>query len=336
MIKKRRLWGATILLCSVGPFVAILAAASAGVNTADLSLANTAPLPVPSESATLQSQANAIFERFNGTPFQRDAAGVLQAWALNGPMDGCMSDAGYPKWDWSTTRNMSPRTNALGSSTFLAAPMSNAQSNAAKDMVSSIRAEESLRTMEISLDEQKAVLSCLDQVPQVSDELAESASVPEVIQHLRSDSWSMLNELDQKYGSLTAYAACFHNLAAPEDLIDSAQSDWHEYLAGLLPRASELPGPTTLPDAASLEWKAFVATETKLELLDWRCRGATYVGNLDRALQAVEQFKADHIAEIDQATAAWLLVVDRAKDLGFHGQQGSIEASSQVDQLEVP
>lgn len=75
------------------------------------------------DSIRVQAHANRVFERFHGTQRQRNAGGVLQAYALNGAMDRCMEQAGVPSWDWSATRNTAPRVHATATSVFFSEPM---------------------------------------------------------------------------------------------------------------------------------------------------------------------------------------------------------------------
>jgi len=282
--------------------------------------------PPSDTSLALHARANEVFEAFNGTVRQRDASGVLQAWSLNGAMDKCMEDAGFPQWDWSATRNAAPRTNALGTSVFFSEPMVHAYSNALMDIVESSRAEERLRTSVLTPDEDAAVGKCLEATPVTSDEAATSYSTPEVAAALRSHWWVMVDSFDSKYGDMSAYTSCFGRGDRELEVDLGVTGDsWQQVLAELAPPPSKTP-----PDAASQlttapAWSSFTQTEALVESIDWTCRAAIYEAHLDEVESAVDQFLADHADEIAQAQAEWLKVEQRATELGFYGQDGSID-----------
>lgn len=144
------------------------------------------------ESGSLQSEANRILESFSGTPSQRDASGVVQAWELNGVMAVCMRAAGSPDWDWAGVRNRAPRTDGLGTSVFFKSPVSAAYSTAMTDISDAIVAEEQARTMAAPAEQEEAIDQCIKSVPASSDDDADAAATPAIVRTLRDQWWAML------------------------------------------------------------------------------------------------------------------------------------------------
>lgn len=276
-------------------------------------------------SDIVQAKANAVFESFNGTVAQRDASGVLQSWALNGGMDTCMQSEGFPEWDWSATRNVAPRTNALDTSVFFAAPLGHSYSNALIDMAPAILAEKAVRERELSNEEAVAVSRCVESTKATSDEAATQASIPVVVQHLRNKWWAMLTSLDERYGNVQEYDACFAREAKSLAVSATQGDSWKAGLANLVPSASEVPQSADEPFADGGPWSVFVTAEAQLEAVDWGCRSGVYESHLADVEAAIAEFASKNAADIEAAKAAWADVEKSAAELGFMGQSGSLE-----------
>ncbi|MCL8026975.1 hypothetical protein [Nocardioides bruguierae] len=295
---------------------------------------NALPLRAGDSSADtdqLQTEANAVFSRFNGTVEQRNASGVIQAWTLNGAMDQCMSEAGYPQWDWSATRNLAPRTNALGTSVFFTDPQGGSYSHALMDVVDASRLEEDLRSEELSEAETVAVQGCVKSTPPTSDDTTSQQSTPSEAVQLRSEWWSMLTALDAKYGDSEAYASCFRDradqIATPDG--DHLTADtWVMYLGSHAPAGSDTPSTTDPPSTYSSAWNAYIGLEADVESVDWACRSPVYEEHSDEVLDAVSRFAVDNAAAIAAAEDGWDTIVTRAAQLGFHGQSGSLDGQT--------
>ena len=275
---------------------------------------------VPSEqSSEVQAYANSVFESFNGTPTERDASGRLQAWGLNGAMDECMRSLGFPNWDWSSHHNGAPRTNALDVSLFFAPPLAHSYSNAMRDIVHTLAAEERARAVEPSEDEDVAINQCADTTTgsQMSDDELDEFSRPAIVADLRNEWWSMLASWDADYGKVRSYNRCFDEGANARSLVvKSTNGDrWKGKLSHLLPRAADIPPTAAGPDAGNAVWQGFIAVETSLEELDWACRSAVYERHLDDIEEAVSDFADEHAAEIEQARSEWAEYVERAAEL---------------------
>lgn len=281
---------------------------------------------VPPSSDRVQAQANRVFESFAGSVFQRDASMVLQAWKSNGAMDGCMEREGFPEWDWSATRNLTPRTNALGASTFFAAPMALAQSAAIADTAEAAAMEHELLTMELSPAEDAAVGRCLDSAPALPETQAAQFSTPKTVSGLRDKWWAMLDSWDKEHGDTDRYNACFAKQRDAQGLSSEVTGEtWRGFVASEAPRPRSSSKTPAGPFTEGAEWAALESLETTLELVDWNCRQAVYTEHLADIEDDIAEFGRDHASEISSAQQDWPSVEERAAELGFTGQRGSLE-----------
>ncbi|HET7329034.1 MAG TPA: hypothetical protein VFJ14_17320 [Nocardioidaceae bacterium] len=100
---------------------------------------------------------------------------------------------------------------------------------------------------------------------------------------------------------------------------------WKLYLAQQAPSPSETPPHASSPLSTGPAWERFARNEAKLESIDWTCRASVYEAHLDSVEAAITTFQTDHAREIEQAQAEWLAIEERAEDVGFHGQVGSLD-----------
>ena len=266
-------------------------------------------------SAELQTRADSVFERFNGTPAQRDAAGLLQAWALNGAMDVCMKSQGFPEWDWSAARHAAPRTNALDTSVFFAHPLNHSYSKSLRDSTAFLTTEEALRTTELTEAETAAALKCAKSTPPTSDEAAAAASTPPGVAQLRDQWWSMLSSWQEKYGDVGAYNQCF---AEGTDglAIDSTNGDsWKGELATLAPRPADAPPASEGAVSGSPTWQDFLRLEGALDEVDWSCRSDIYESHVADVMSEIDAFVDEHSLDISGAESAWRELETRARTL---------------------
>ncbi len=298
------------------------AALAAQFGAFDRSLAPSSDQP-SSDSAAVQTRADQLFESFNGSQRQRNASGVLQAWSLNSPMDTCMSELGHPEWDWSALRNTAPPTDALGTSVWFKNPHGRAYSRAMFSTSAAIRAEEQARVEAPPPDQTKAIDACAGRVAPSSDDEAESVSTPEEVADLRSAWWGMLESWDARYGDATAYAECFARAQADDEGPAVPGDSWQSVLAQQLPPAKDVPVGDSAPVTEA--WQAFLALEARLEQDDWSCRAEVYNDHLGDIARAIEDFAAEHRTEMEAAGRAWTEIEERAAELGFVGQPGSVD-----------
>jgi len=266
-------------------------------------------------SAELQTRADSVFEKFNGAPAQRDSAGLLQAWALNGAMNVCMNSQGYPEWDWSAAHHAAPRTNALDTSVFFAHPLNHSYSNSLRDSTAFLTAEESLRTTELTEAETAAALECAKSTPPTSDEAAAAASTPPGVAQLRDQWWSMLSSWQEKYGDVEAYNQCFAE-GADGLAIDSTNGDsWKGELATLAPRPADVPPASEGEVSGSPAWQDFMKLEGALDEVDWSCRSEIYESHVADVMHEIDAFADKHTLDISGAESAWRELEIRAKTL---------------------
>jgi hypothetical protein len=307
------------------PLIAVVATTTIvlGTGLADQMLTSTTSSPAEA-SASIQQRANETFERFNGTAHQRNAGGVLQAYALNGAMDACMDEQGFPGWDWSAARNTAPRSNATATSVFFAEPLGNAFSRSLSDRAAELRSERRLLTTPAQPAEDAAIDLCLEITPPTSDDAADAQSAPPEAQALRAKWWGMLEELDARHGDVATYNRCMSEAdlaTVPGDVRTPADAD--TILSTLVPSGDEIPVDPNL-EGASDGWQRLIAVENEIERIDWDCRREVYNEHLGALESAIVAFETEHQAQIAAAAAAWPRIVEEAEQLGYTGQAGPL------------
>ncbi|MGD9960161.1 hypothetical protein [Nocardioides sp.] len=275
------------------------------------------PAGVPSASSEgTQDYADSVFEAFDGTMDQRDASGMLQAWALNGAMDECISAGGFPEWDFSAARNRAPATTALVTSVFFARPMSHQYSHVLIDIVDQRLAMEGTGGRVMSRSERDVMHACSDSTTPASDETAVKDATPPGVSELREKWWAMLARLDQRFGDADSYDDCVREqLVGTFPEAEAQDFSWQISLQRAAPRASDTPRSAT-DDNLTHAWIDYVNLEEEFESADWRCRGAVYNEHIDDARDAVADFADDHRDDIEAAQAGWSTIVQDAEDLG--------------------
>ncbi|UFN44561.1 hypothetical protein [Nocardioides okcheonensis] len=296
-------WRTIVAACSV-------AAVATACGTAGADPQGSSP-PPSAESLAFQDRAGAVFERFDGTPEQREASGLLRAWAINGAMGTCLAAEGFPEWDWSRGRDAAPRTDALGTSTWFAAPLAHTYSDSPRASVRFLHDQEELESSEPPPDQDAAIGRCLSSTPGASDGTVRAASTPRVVERLREAWWSMLAGWDTTYGDQRAYDACFTE-ASGGMTPDAEVGSWRGELARRAPRAADVPAPGADEQMYSAAWRDFLALEASWEEADWLCRADVYEARLDQVARDVEEFAREHAEEIERAARAWDDVVARA------------------------
>lgn len=275
------------------------------------------------DSESVQSQADQVFESFNGTPAQRDASGVVQAWKLNGAMAECISAAGSPGWDWAGVRDRAPRTDGLGTSVFFKRPTSAAYSTAMMDTAEAIVAENKARTTGPAPEQEKAIDQCLKSESGSSDDAADVAATPLIVRTLRDQWWSMLSGFDAQYGDPRAYEQCFEEVVGADgaDALVTGES-WPMTLSQILPPAADIAAAAKGEPTA--RWKEFASIEARWERADWACRADVYNEHLPQITSAIDRFRRDHVEDIAAAQRGWSQTVARAITLGYDPRTGEV------------
>ncbi len=306
--------GFGLLLASSATVLAVIALASLVGGLFASGVVKKAAAPTAA-SLALQGHGDEVLERFNGTETQRQASGLLQAWALNGPMDACMESAGFPEWDWSSGHRAAPRTNALGTSVWFATPLNASYSNALRDSIEYLAQEKALRTEVLTKRETSAVVECANSTPETSDDSADRASTPEIVSQLREQWWTMLDGWDSKYGDAEADESCFNEAIEDMSIDGASASSWMRRLAEAAPQPEDIPPASVEAKDFSTSWKDFLDLEKAFVSADWSCRGDVYEKHHQDVSRDIEQFAAENAAAIEQAERAWESIVKRAAEL---------------------
>jgi len=266
---------------------------------------------------TLQGEANRVYASFAGNRMENDAAGVLQAWALNGSMDQCMAEAGFPEWDWSTARNYGVNPgNGLGGSDLFEEPLRLSFALAA--IASKGAAErEAARMGEEPSGPLAAAIDVCAADPEVREGSDETAPSMRAITRMRNRWFSFVGGLD-KYGDVAGYYRCLQaadldvlqETGQPIDNLDVALSMSYPS------RASEIPGSLDAP-ITSPAWRHAVELEQQFAKASWNCRADIYETHADQVLGDVLAFEDEWASEITGIAADWDAVVTRAEALGW-------------------
>ena len=283
--------------------------------------------PVPPASSELQAEARRVFEAFNGTPVQNDAAGVVHAWNLNGAMDTCLAERGFPEWDWSQARHHNGALDPLGTSVFFAEPHGTPVADSV--MATAPReASEVGRGAEPTGSAAAAVDMC-SRPSRASVRDGRAPSQPPAARRLRFAWWELMRRLDTRFGDADVYRQCMEDAdLGAVDGADLAPGELGMALLELQPDADDVPSSPSAPEADDKAWTDFVATEQQVAAADWRCRADTYETHLGDARAAIAAFEATHAAAIARARRGWRHVEERAADLGFDAQTGELTERS--------
>jgi hypothetical protein len=316
----------TIALASVAIAVTLIGAAATTTLIDSREAAPTTSGPAaPTDqaaSAELQQLADEIYQSFSGTRYERDAGAVLAAYALNGPLAECMHQSGFPEWDWSLNRAMNPENHGLEESLFFHAPLTTPFADMKMTVSPMIRAEEATMATDLSDQEMQVGLECLNSTPQTPE--ADASPTPPGIIDLREQWWAMMADLDETLGERDAYWTCMS-----EKTVDGTGGvDSNEALLELLesrtPPPSQIPESPSSPEASTPAWTSLVEFEREWRAVEFSCRAGVYDAGIDEVKAALEEFANVHASEITAAGDAWNDTVDRARDLGYAGQFGSL------------
>jgi len=276
------------------------------------------------ESLRVQALSDAVYSSFDGTQAERDAGAVLQAYALNGGLDQCMEQAGYANWDWSVPRAQNATTPGLGTSEFFGPPLAQEHTTALLESAASAKADQKARTRTLTPAQDKQVRVCLDTTPPAAGD--DALNSPPEASRLRELWWTMLRDLDEKYGDPYAYAQCIADSTAAglPDGVTSADSV-STALSTLHPETQNLPESRQDPLTASSEWQALVRAEAAWEAVDWGCRGEVYNRHIEAVGSAVQEFSETHAEEIVVARTQWEEITKEAASLGYDGTFGPVD-----------
>jgi hypothetical protein len=267
-----------------------------------------------------------VYEQFAGSTDERNAGFVLQAYALNGAMDECMSEQGYPEWDWSLSREYAGPADPLGSDWFgaLQRPYWSQNEMVMRDFGA---AELVMNADDASPEYGHAVDRCLDLTQgKGSDESLEAASMPEGSPSLISQWDSMLMKAEEDLmGDTAPYWNCMDDSSIEQ--VKAGGQSYEEILpkiSGMAAAAGPAPAVDADPSTYSTEWKEFLAIEQEVLDADEACRGDVYREHIGGLLPRIEVFARDHADQIEAADTGWRDIVSKAEELGYTGQSGPL------------
>jgi hypothetical protein len=309
----------SIIRSKLGTSAVVAVVVGLGVGAASLlptAEGASSPAPVREDSEQLQEHIDSLYQQFAGTVYERDAAGVVQAYRMDGDMDACMKQEGHPEWDWSLPRSKNPASDGFWASMFFERPMSAPHSRTVLATGPAVVAEHETMTAEIPEEVRQAINSCSDRTKTGSAE-----PTPPAAMRLNEQWWALLREIDARYGDYDQYRECLANtdfgeLGRITNVTDAAMA-----LERLDPSAAEL-GDGTATDSPA--WQRMVEAEEVWDRGDYNCRYEVYNRHLADAVAEAEEFVAANAAEIADARAAWREIVAEAERLGYDGSYVSL------------
>jgi hypothetical protein len=258
-----------------------------------------------------------VYASIAGTRTESAAVGVLRAWALNGAMDTCMAEQGFPEWNWSRARDRGVDPGkGLSASALFSEPLRIDFALAAIATKDAARLEAGLMEDEPTGAAADAVDACLSD-PDVRRGSAGPVPSTEAISQMQERWWGFVGGLDE-YGDVVGYYRCLQ--AADLDVLRESGQPIDELDAALSTsypsRARDVPQRLDAPDA-SPAWRHAVELEQQVARASWDCRADTYEAHTDDVLADVRAFEYQWAAQIDALDGDWREVVAAAEALGW-------------------
>ena len=267
----------------------------------------------PPLSAAERQQAEALLdETYNGiwgTPEQRDAARYLGWRVMTDPIAACMADAGFQYYRYFRPAWAGHQT--LGQTGGWLGHLELRQSDLALAAAEQLH-EEAARDEEgpayVQEPEYKSALPTCEGDMGDPDSIAPPPGAQELSAALRQ----LISAAEAEVGPLDSYAECMQsagfNLSGTGEQGASAVS---LFLRGQMP-LPPLPG-----TAASPAWTQFLAFEGRVLDADKACRRAGHDEALDRLAPKLTTFAAEHAEELDDISADWAELEQRAERRGY-------------------
>lgn len=273
----------------------------------------------PDTGSTIDSMV-ASFERWHGTPADRQAAEVATQYAANGAFSECMTKAGYPV-DWKLLISRAPEWPALGATRWLRTPMHSTIADPLREGAARQLAMEEDGSEPVSAEQREQEKACrqgLQPDPRVIDEIGWPPGLDEL-----SAEW---NEVTSRAafavaGSEEDYVRCVQEQSAEKfgielsgptflDMIGSLQ----DQMSPATPPLGEIPRPGTKTTAA---WEAFKLPEDQFLRAAWTCQEPVYAMAASALVPVVDAFNAVHAEEIAELAAHWTKVREEAAIYGW-------------------
>ncbi len=273
----------------------------------------------------VRHEAAVLYERFVGTERQRNAGGVVAAYALNGAMDACMEDEGFPDWDWSILRPYATPVDALTSTVWFAEPHARFKSEDVMPQLPSMRVEAALSAEgRMPPDREAAASRCFSATPRTSDDAAGTAAVPPLAQDLIDQWFVLMTKAGQELGGdVRAFTSCMDH-ADISVLVDnkSPYADLGVAMSSLVPAdLDQIPASDADPAVASPHWQRLLRAEQEVINADWACRRDVYERSIMDLAPVIRDFAEENAAAILDAEKAWDDKVEEAAHLGYDGSQ---------------
>ncbi len=295
----------------------------AGSTNADPVLANA------SDARNVHSAADAAYRSFAGSEEQQNAGYVLRAWVFNHSMDECMSENGYPDWDWSLSRQYARPTDPLAASEWFATPNRAYRSALLMSQRKRLVAEDAMNST-ADPAQQSSILQCSLSTPDAPERVATLATQPATASRLIAEWNDMIADAGKEAGDISSYYECMDSASVQAlDDFDLRARDLARAFTLIEPSATSIPESGDDPRAQSPEWLEFIDLETQVTDTDWACRKEVYLANIATLPKLISDFVAANEDEIREAQRDWMVIAREASMVGYAGQPGPLGSAGE-------
>ncbi len=296
---RRFTFGRVALLC-----LALGVVAACGTANDDVSASG--------DPASIRKEAGASFQRWAGDLAARQAAEVVVFYRLNGASAACMQKRGHSFSRWENAIASAGPDDPLADSLWLQAPESRPYSEQARLAAWSDRMERDVLHKPLDEDARADALACLDTTRSAGDDEVDAIREPASVQRLQKAWAAALRPIAERYGGPDAYLRCLDAQSIPA-LGGKGWRTIDEVYTKAIPEPHKIPLPG---EAATEDWKAFLALEAPLTKADWRCRESQFAQAITDLPPIVAAFEAKNARDIAEASQHWVEVQRQARDLG--------------------
>lgn len=315
------------IIWALGPAVIAAAASGCGTQVPSLDPSTVADRPVAFRVDAVHSDARRVYERFAGTQEQRTEGEVLRAYAGNGAMDECLTERGFPEWDWSLSRGYPAPYDPLTPTLWFAEPGGRVFSDNEVASGPYLLAESEMNSDKARSSEyETAIDDCLEQVPPASDVDLVRAGQPAGTARLVDEWRRLMAEAGSRFGGEYAtYVTCMDASDIPA--LEEAQTSFSEIgpvMTRLAGQAGPPPAPGADPSTYSESWNRFLDQEGDVIDADLACREEVYRRGIENIAKVVAEFEGRFASDIARAEAGWSDISAKAADIGYRGHPGPI------------
>lgn len=277
-----------------------------------------------STPADVHALAQRVYDSFAGTAAQQDAGQVLRAHAMNGPMDACLEEHGYPEWDWSLSRSYAAPYDPLRPTEWFAELQRRLYSENEIAMRDYLAAESEMNTDEGRPEAyEKAIDACLVASAQPSEDEVDRASTPKDTTALIEAWRSIMREHGQRLGGDPAtYYQCMD--AAELEVLTAAGAGYDEIGEVMAVEAGRAGPPPAEGEKPSEAWNRFLVLEGEVIAADAACRQDVHDEHIAELAPVITAFAEEHADAISRAQSGWDEIENQAAEFGYHGQRGPL------------